>query len=1518
MKKLISVSVVIFLAVSLLILSPLAFDALGETPYASSDVEAYADGVFYYIDFDGSKCVYSDVPGTSERTWFTDYDADEICLADGNMYVSEGNRIHCVDMDTIEDKVLVDVPSDIQRFAYTGGNIYFLSDGAIYVRNAITGRIKEFLTGGITGFWLDSARELSYTDDNTYIHTVNLLSGKTVDSLNMWSDLGDSIPIKNADNGNAGQASDQDENIYSLQEKFPDGKYWNHTGSSTNNPNGWTTRPCTHHGIDGSGCNYSGTCGCNSFASAIQCMGYAFKCGYDVTGHGPSSGNGGWTISTDKNKLDYVKAGDVIRYKNDGHSIYVTGVFGDTITYTDCNSDGRCIIHWNKTVTKFVVRQTFTKIYISPFDAGMYQIQFDPNGGECDTKAKTVEQGMTYGELPTPEKVGYTFDGWFTAPEGGTIVTPQSIVDLRTVYRLYAHWSLIVYDIKYDANGEGTSKMPENEHKLYDETIELNNTSPERIGYTFRGWNSVPDGSGTKFVYKTKYADNRNLTLYAQWEANEYYITLEKCGGNCSQSNIKVTYDHPYGYGQKDNKLPVATMNKHNFDGWYTQDVGGLKITDDTIVKVTDNKQKLYARFSKIRYTVLYDANGGVGGPLVQTFDCDSFVTIPDNKPAYVGHDFQYWCTKADGTGSIYYVGSKYNTQADATLYAIWKIRTFDIAFDANGGSGAPGKMVKEYGTPLTLPNSQPGRTGYKFVSWNTKQDGSGTDYPAGGSFTGNSNTTLYAKWTLGNYKVTYLASGGKCDKQTDTFVYSKTYSDLPIATRNGYTFDGWYTERTGGTKIVDGDTVKISEDTYFYAHWKPDTYFVAYYDENGASLPANQIKEYNSYLVLSDKIPERTGFTFTGWNTERDGAGTTYLPGSVYTPNKTVVLYAQWKTTEYTIRYNVCGGTGAPGTQTKEYGKDVTLSSTIPQKDGYVFKGWNTAYDYKGTDYASGGKYSAEKSVTMYAEWVGEKVNVNLDATSGTCSEASVNVTVGDNFSSLPVPECDSKHFTGWFADEELTVPVLLKSQVPVMDDTTFYAGWTDTNLTDNTDENVYYAAFFADGKLVSKVQYTSGAESIAEPKVPEKTGYTGKWAGYSLSDGGVVVLADYEPVVYNAVFKADGQTVATVKYTVETPYINEPEIPDKPGYTAVWPAYNLTVGGITVNAQSTAVSYTVHFIAECNEIGTRQFTVESSSVTEPDVPEKQGYDGLWTKYLLKAEDVYSYAMYTPAEYEGLFTAEGKTVLKFTYTIEDESTFIPDVPSKTGYSGKWDTITLPAGGTEIQAIYTANTYNIKFIVDGVVKHTVSYTYGDESIEIPPVPEKAGYTSKWTAVTLGAGDSEVRAVFTPITYTVTFIADGVIVKNVPYTVETYSISVPPVPEKENMNGYWEHFELGTEDLTVNAVYTGKPFISLNGYKRTFYIYKNQSIVFTSVYGNVYGGMTVRWYIDGVAVDNDNKETYMVSKATDSFTVEVKVLDSDGKEVCTTGLEKVKVARNFFRLLAEFFKSLFGKPTIIYQ
>ena len=146
--------------------------------------------------------------------------------------------------------------------------------------------------------------------------------------------------------------------ISQMKAKFPHKKFWNHTGS-TNSNDGYTAIPCSHD-HHSSACKLSGSCGCNSYESSIQCLGFVKKLSAEA--YGSSYYTGGWNKKYNPGNIkesffDGVKAGDILEIDNGGHYIMITSVNGKNLTYVNCNRFGsnkkyRCQIEWDLTITK--------------------------------------------------------------------------------------------------------------------------------------------------------------------------------------------------------------------------------------------------------------------------------------------------------------------------------------------------------------------------------------------------------------------------------------------------------------------------------------------------------------------------------------------------------------------------------------------------------------------------------------------------------------------------------------------------------------------------------------------------------------------------------------------------------------------------------------------------------------------------------------------------------------------------------------------------------------------------------------------------------------------------------------------------------------------------------------------------------------------------------------------------------------------------------------------------------------
>lgn len=239
---------------------------------------------------------------------------------------------------------------------------------------------------------------------------------------------------------------------------------------------------------------------------------------------------------------------------------------------------------------------------------------------------------------------------------------------------------------------------------------------------------------------------------------------------------------------------------------------------------------------------------------------------------------------------------------------------------------------------------------------------------------------TMYASKTvsipkLASYAVKYNANGGSGAPSSQTKYYGKSLTlSSTKPSRTGHTFQGWGTSASDTSKNYDpGDSYTENKAITLYAIWKPYTHTVAFNANGGTNAPASQTKKYGSTINITTSKPSRPGYTFLHWNTKKDGSGRTYTSGETYGEDQnggTVTLYAIWKINTWTVTYNANGGSGAPGNQTKTYNVDLTLSTVIPKKDNYNFKGWATSATATSASYAAGGTYTANADITLYAVW--------------------------------------------------------------------------------------------------------------------------------------------------------------------------------------------------------------------------------------------------------------------------------------------------------------------------------------------------------------------------------------------------------------------------------------------------------------------------------------------------------------------------------------------------------------------
>ncbi|MCL2152523.1 MAG: InlB B-repeat-containing protein, partial [Oscillospiraceae bacterium] len=663
-------------------------------------------------------------------------------------------------------------------------------------------------------------------------------------------------------------------------------------------------------------------------ANAFSKTGYVFN-GWNTQADG--TGTGYANSATFKYEVD----GDLTLYaqwtpKNDLKIIYNantgTGTMADqtvtydsdvTLTVNAFSKTGYVFNGWNTqadgTGTGYVNSATFK--YEVDGDLTLYaqwtpksdlKIIYDANTGT----GTMADQTVTYDSDVTLtanafSKTGYVFNGWNTQADGTGTAYANSATFKYEVdgdLTLYAQWTPDPHTVTYKANGGAGNDVTDD--VVYDEDYEVeDNPFTPPTGYTFKGWNTVADGSGDDYEPGDEITIDDDVTLYAQWTPkNDLKIIYNANTGTGTMADQTVTYDS--------NVMLTANAfikTGYVFNGWNTQADGtGTAYANSATFKYeVDGDLTLYAQWTPDPHTVTYKANGGTGADVTDNVVYDEDYEVEDNPfTPPTGYTFKGWNTAADGSGDDYKPGDEITIDDDVTLYAQWTPDPHTVTYYANDGTGDEETDDVVYDedyevedNPFTPP------TGYTFKGWNTAADGSGDDYDPGDEITIDDDVTLYAQWAPDPHTVTYYANDGTGDEETDDVVYDEDYEveDNPFTPPTGYTFKGWNTAADGsGDDYEPGDEITIDDDVTLYAQWAPNPYTVTYKANGGtgADITVNVVYD-EEYEVEGNTFGLPSGYTFKNWNTVANGTGTAYTPGSSNN-NKIkidgdITLYAQW-----------------------------------------------------------------------------------------------------------------------------------------------------------------------------------------------------------------------------------------------------------------------------------------------------------------------------------------------------------------------------------------------------------------------------------------------------------------------------------------------------------------------------------------------------------------------------------------------------------------------------------------------
>ena len=694
--------------------------------------------------------------------------------------------------------------------------------------------------------------------------------------------------------------------------------------------------------------------------------------------------------------------------------------------------------------------------------------------------------------------------------------------------------------ITFNAN-TGTGSM-ENQTIPDNVATNLAKNTFKKENYLFDGWNTKSDGSGTSYEDEEEVTNIGTVTLYAQWRIDSFPKVFNQSGActfNGSSSNItgedcslytnnkyidtgiklysstNLNKDYEIGftieeYVPENNEYQATLMNTKNEASGYPGVV---------FRKQSDTEFELASRKTSSANQNYRFAHSGVRDIRIYRIDSKIYYKIDDGERTLLNDLTQYnpsfdlnvWFgaapTNASATAAQrYFKGTLSNMYIRLGTYV--DDSSYTVTLNPNGGSVDPEYIVVSDGDSVgTLPT--PVKAHNTFDGWYTSLT-SGVEVDE--SYIPNKNITLYAHWTeIPTYTVTFNSNGGSSVDPIDVDE-GETLGTLPIPTKNGKSFGGWYTEIDGGTRITE--SFSPTRDIEVFAHWL-DTTFPKVFEQTGACTfngssgtitgedcsdyvgqkyidtgislysEENISKDYEIGFTIESYTPSDNESRATLMNTKLEATG---YPGVVFRRNdETDNFILQSRKTssaneQKTFAYNTVTSVKIYRISNEIYysinGEDkVLLNNLTEYNPTFNLTTWFGAApsNEAGTSaqrYLTGTLSNMYIKLGQYEE-VG-KYNITLNPNGGEVNPTTITIDQGDSIGTLPTPTLAENHFDGWYTD--LTDGIEVDKNYIPDGNITLYAKWRNY---------VYYEVTFDknDSSAVGTMSNQSIADGIPTP---------------------------------------------------------------------------------------------------------------------------------------------------------------------------------------------------------------------------------------------------------------------------------------------------------------------------------------------------------------------------------------------------------------------------------------------------
>jgi len=873
-----------------------------------------------------------------------------------------------------------------------------------------------------------------------------------------------------------------------------------------------------------------------------------------------------------------------------------------------------------------------------PYGPNQQNVIFYGNGGLPFRQVAEVLEGMPYEwafeQVVQPTREDHTFVGWFTNPIGGDRVYGTCLVTWHPERLLFAQWTYNGPDpnpyqtITFRGNGghwnAGTPVETDWAFTVVERPTNYGTAftavgQPTRPGFTFAGWFTWYEG-GQQIFPNMPVTDAPTRTLYAQWNRvgvnPEQTVVFHGNGGGPTPQFATVLRNFDQ-YSAAFAQVQEPTRNGFVFRGWYTEHIGGTRVTGTMFVTNVERRE-LFAQWDECPdyppyppvQTVTFRGNGGhpdfqvatvpMSGPNATYATAFAQVEIPTRA----NHTFAGWWSDPIGgfeiTETMAVTGGE-----NRIVHAQWtqnepEPRVQTITFRGNGGSLDLQTRTAVVGQPYgnVFATVTVTRDGYEFIGWFTGHAMGGNRIFPEDIVTDAPERVLYAWWRATTPRqeqvVTFLGMGGYPVHQTRTIInpvigvttYGPTMATVitPESGIAGVTFRGWYDAPVGGNPVTAATLVTNAPVRNIYAQWtfNPNTHIQVIFDANGgAPTPqATFVAVGTQFGTARGNVlePTRRGFDKTGWfNTQLGGAA--ILDGEVLAavPGGTRIVYAQWVRNDEPgqlisfIANHPQGTVGVPLIQEvmmyfdRTYG-DAMLEVLTPwdTTGGMEFyRWWQTQARVPGGELLASTPITSDPMRNIWGQWnTAGMIELVFYGAGGTPERQTRLVEPGSDYAAAiaaitPVSRLPHYSFIGWFDAPQGSVSVvpnqITSGPVTAASAHTLWAHWNRTTGPDPVIQTIHF-----------------------------------------MGNGGMPVyqVREINPVV-----------LGTTTYAATFATVIEPPHPTNPNFTfRGW--YTMPVGGVRVEASDlvTAAANRVLYAQWNDDGGDRQWVIFMGNNGTPD----------------------------------------------------------------------------------------------------------------------------------------------------------------------------------------------------------------------------------------------------------------------------------------------------------------------------